>query len=289
MRWRPRPAKRLRLDGSVPLLWITDPHLNHVSPAEWERWTGEIVQQRPDGLLLTGDISEGDDVIEQLQRLAQSVDVPLYFVLGNHDFYHSSIAATRRAVIEAAREQDQLLYLSDLDPIEIAEDVYLVGDDGWGDATEGDYHGTTVRLNDFRLIEEFVRASPERWQAILQQQGLESAQRLAHKLASIPVTAKAIIVATHVPPFREACWYEGHTTDDNWAPFFVCGQVGKALREAARKHAASSMTVLCGHTHHAGMARIADNLVVHTGAAQYGTPAIQGKLDIDVDGQVTMR
>lgn len=38
-----------------------------------------------------------------------------------------------------------------------------------------------------------------------------------------------VIVATHVPPYRESCWYEGKISDDNWAPFFVCGQVGEVL------------------------------------------------------------
>ncbi|MFM7113065.1 MAG: Eco57I restriction-modification methylase domain-containing protein, partial [Planctomycetota bacterium] len=37
-------------------------------------------------------------------------------------------------------------------------------------------------------------------------------------------------VATHVPPFREACWHEGELSDDQWAPHFTSVVMGDALR-----------------------------------------------------------
>ena len=86
------------------LAWITDPHLNHVAEECWQRWIDEVTGHGVDGIVITGDISEGDDVVPQLQRLARSLPTPIYFVLGNHDFYQSSIANTRQQVIEAARE-----------------------------------------------------------------------------------------------------------------------------------------------------------------------------------------
>jgi hypothetical protein len=89
-----------------------------------------------------------------------------------------------------------------------------------------------------------------------------------------------VLVATHVPPCREACWYEGKTTDDNWAPFFVCGAVGRILRSASESRPDCQFTVLCGHTHNAGVANITANLIVYTGAADYGRPDIEGLVTI---------
>ena len=212
--------------------------------------------------------------------MTESLGLPIYFVLGNHDFYQSSIAVTRRRVIESCREDSQLFYLTDLAPIELASGVFLLGDDGWGDGTVGDFEGSLVKLNDFKLIDDF-RASPaERWKGLLQEQGRQSAQRLEQKLRTLPTHARSAIVLTHVPPFREACWYQGQTTDDHWAPFFVCGEVGRVLLAASSERPQLKLSVLCGHTHNAGVATLSDNLIVYTGAADYGEPRIDGEIDV---------
>lgn len=236
-----------------------------------------------EAVLISGDISEGADVAFQLQRMAESIPRPIYFVLGNHDFYQSSIARTRQQVIELCREHPQLSYLSDCGPVSLSDDVVLLGDDGWGDATVGDYEGSLVRLNDFDRIEDFRRRDPQDWKSMLRHQGEESAARLRQKIDAIPQHVRSVLVTTHVPPFREACWYEGKTTDDNWAPFFVCGQVGRVLRESARERPDCRWTVLCGHTHNAGVATIAPNLIVYTGGADYGHPEVEGWIEVDQD------
>ncbi len=262
------------------IAWITDPHLNHVSSRDWDLWSDRIASTQPDALLITGDISEGDDVVLQLRRIADSIAVPLYFVLGNHDFYQSSIARTRQNVIAASRELDALNYLTDLGPIHLADGVYLVGEDGWGDATIGNYEDSFIRLNDFELIDDFREISSDDWKARLQQLGAESAARLQVKLDAVARDATHVLVATHVPPFRESCWYEGKTTDDNWAPFFVCGEIGRTLMEFCQQRPDCKTTVICGHAHHDGIATLRENLTVFTGAAVYGSPAVEAVIEV---------
>lgn len=266
------------------LVWVTDPHLNHVALPAWQRWIDAVRSRKPDALLITGDISEADDVVFQLRRVAEAVEVPVHFILGNHDFYRSSIAKTRGQVIDACRTDPRLHYLTDCRPIELAGGMFLVGDDGWGDATIGDYEHTPIRLNDFALIEDFSLSDPANWKAMLIEQGAASAERLAEKIKSLPSSAEHLLIPTHVPPFRESCWYEGKTTDDHWAPFFVCGCVGEALTAAAESRPDVKFTVLCGHTHHQGVAEIRDNLIVYTGAAQYGSPEVEGTIEISANG-----
>jgi hypothetical protein len=81
-------------------------------------------------------------------------------------------------------------------------------------------------------------------------------------------------VLTHVPPFRDACWHEGRISDDDWAPHFTCHAAGQAILDVLRSHPDRQITVLCGHTHGRGIARLGSNLQVITGGAVYGKPTI---------------
>jgi len=232
-----------------------------------------------EALLITGDISEGDDVVFELNRLADAFGGDIFFVLGNHDFYGDGVANVRREVVSVARQSATLTYLTDAGPVPLSPETWLVGEDGWGDGTVGDAVGTLVRLHDFAQIDDFKGLSTESRNRILKAQGGESADRLRQKLFSLPRDAGEVVVATHVPPFREACWYQGRTADDQWAPYFVCGQVGEVLKAFTCDRPDTKVTVLCGHTHHAGTATLRENLVVHTGAARYEHPEIVGILN----------
>ena len=279
-----------RTDGSeaassrLELAWITDPHFDHVKLETWRDWADQLLARNPASLILTGDISEGDDVAYQLCCLAETFQRPIYFVLGNHDFYGKSISETRRRMIELSREHHHLHYLTDISPIAITSNCVILGEDGWGDAKHGDYAGSRVRLNDFVLIQDFNEADSSTWKAMLQREGQASAARLRKKLDDLPASIEHVLIATHVPPFREACWYEGKTTNDDWAPFFVCGGTGDVLLEAARANPSRQYTVICGHTHHDGDAQMASNLVVHTGYSRYGTLEIESLVRVTESG-----
>jgi len=81
-----------------------------------------------------------------------------------------------------------------------------------------------------------------------------------------------LILLTHVPPFKEACWFERQISDDDFLPHFTCSAVGDVLVEIMRAHPDCRLTVLCGHTHGEGEATILPNLLVKTGGAEYGKP-----------------
>lgn len=266
--------------------WITDPHLNHCALAAWDRLIAQVHECQCDGIIISGDISEGDDVVFQLRRLADTVRLPIHFVLGNHDFYHSSISRTRAAIRKAVADHPLLNYLSDCEPISI-DGVAFIGVDGWGDATVGNYEQSTVRLNDFRLIDDFFLAAPSLWKSILRDLGQDSARRLQSLLLSAADLHQRLLVVTHVPPFRQACWYQGRTTDDNWAPFFVSGQCGDTLIAFANSHADTAIDVLCGHTHSGGTAQLTDNLVVTTAGADYGNPEVAAVIIVS-DGSIAI-
>lgn len=267
----------------MKVAWLTDPHFNHAPAAAWDAFLESLAGSQPDALLITGDISEGQDVVFQLSRLTAAFAGTIYFVLGNHDFYQRSIAITRRQIIDACGDEPRLIYLTNDFEIALSPRVGLVGDDGWGDATVGDYERSPVRLADFLHIDDFRSRPPSGWKEQLRLLGVDAADRLRPKLEEALGRFSTVIVATHVPPFREACWYEGHTTDDLWAPFFVCGQIGQVLLEAAQQNPHRQLLVFCGHTHHGGTAQITENLIVVTGGADYGTPRLSGHLEVRDD------
>ena len=157
------------------------------------------------------------------------------------------------------------------------------GHDGWGDGRLGDYFGSTVMLNDWGLIEEFGGFHENRDERLVKLHALgdEAASHFRMVLPDALSRFKHVIVLTHVPPFREACWHDGHLSDDNWLPHFTCNAGGDALLEAMTSAPDRKMTVLCGHTHGGGAAQILPNLGVLTGSAKYGAPAIQQILEVE--------
>ena len=255
--------------------WLTDIHLEFLGNLAFSGFLRELGEKNGDAVLISGDIAQAPTVTEYLAKMAQSLAIPVYFVLGNHDFYHGSIYAVRDAVRSMSKESPLLHWLTDCEPVYLNSTTCLVGHDGWGDARLGDYDNSTVSLNDFFLIRELTGLSQENRFQRLNELGDEAAEHLRRVLPEALKSAEHVMVLTHVPPFREAAWYDGRPCDSEWLPFFSCKAVGDVLYEAMQRHPRKRMTVLCGHTHGGGRSQIMPNLVTLTGPARYGHPVIQ--------------
>lgn len=255
--------------------WLTDVHLNFLDGPRLAGFLATVKRQAPDVLLVTGDTAESYDIITAIDRM--SAIAPLYFVLGNHDFYRSSIAEVR----DRARATNR--WLPSLGPVRLTDATTLVGVDGWGDARCGD-RASQVTLADWRLIRDLQGlTTPARIDA-LQALGAQEAAALRDQLATLE-PPRELIVLTHVPPFAEACWYNGKQSSPDWLPWFSCIAVGDALLDYARRTPTAKITVLCGHTHGRGEYRAADNLLVRTGGwapgeTDYGNPVVQASWSI---------
>jgi predicted phosphohydrolase len=259
----------------VRLVWATDVHLDMLSDERVVAFARTIASQDPDRVLLSGDISVADALEHHLEILRATIQRPILFVLGNHDYYRSSIDAVRAKMTRTG----DLVWLHGASPERIGRRTSIVGCDGWGDARIGNATTTPVLLSDFFLVKDLVGKSRDDLVRTLQALGHESRSALEGSLASAVKSADRILVLTHVPPFRESCWHEGQISDDDWLPFFTCKAVGDLLLEVARRYPDKHFEVYCGHTHGAGYARIRENLEVHTGAAAYGAPAIARVLE----------
>jgi Icc protein len=263
------------------IVWLTDIHLNFLLVQQVDSFLESVVQLQPDVVLVGGDIAESHNLCQYLQQMQAAIAAPIYFVLGNHDYYHGSIAETRKRVADFCRQYPRLHYLTREDVAQLTEHVGLAGHDGWADGRLGDYPRSLVVIHDSKLIAELAPLDKEgRWK-VLQALGDEAAAHVRQVLPLAFERYRDVVFLTHVPPFREACWHEGRLSDDQWLPHFTCQAVGQAILEcmAARPH--NRLTVLCGHTHGHGETQPLSNVLVITGGAEYGRPEIGRVLELD--------
>jgi Icc protein len=262
------------------IAWATDIHLDFLDRVQRRGFAEDLRAEGYTALLVTGDISEARHLTEHLTELADDATMPVWFVLGNHDYYHGAVAPVREAVRARCATHPRLRYLHGAGVVPMAPSVALVGVDGWGDARRGAYDTTAVLLNDFRFIEDVAWLDLPARNAALRRLGDESAAALDTDLGEALRHHTRVLVATHVPPFAEASWHEGALSGPDWLPYFSCAAVGEVLLRHAEAHPLRRIDVYCGHTHSPGLARIRDNLVVHTGGARYGGPAVAGTIKL---------
>ena len=129
-------------------------------------------------------------------------------------------------------------------------------------------------LNDYLLIEELRGITRHERRDTLQRLGDEAADHIRGRLLESLPSHAHVILLTHPPPMREACWYEGHTADDNWAPHFTGAAMGQVIMATMPGFPDCKLTVLCGHTHNEGVVRPLPNVEIITGDAEYQHPRI---------------
>lgn len=254
----------------MKIAWATDLHLNFVDPAACVTLAQRIEADKPDVLLVGGDTGQSDSVFAFLNGLADYLPCPTYYVLGNHDFYGSSIAQVKKEAKVGAGMP--AYYLPLVGPVRLKHSLPFVGVGGWGDARNGDFMHSRVQLNDYTMIEELSTCAGSKagMRAKMRLQGHVEAEQLREQLSYL--TGNRVVVLTHVPPFPGACWHKGKMSEPEWLPMFTCRAVGEVLLADADANPQREYTVLCGHSHGRGSYTPLSNLTVLTGAAEYGRP-----------------
>lgn len=255
--------------------WLSDVHLNFLGTSQLLGFLAELAASHPDAVLLGGDIGEAHDLLQFLGLLHERLPCPVYLVLGNHDYYFGSIDQVRARVRQFCSATSEVVWLSEAGVIELTPRVGLVGHDSWADGRLGDFFGSPVLLNDFRLIHDFVPGDKRQHLEVMHRLAAEAVEHFRRELPKALEKYEEVIVLTHVPPLREACWYQGQISNDHWLPFFACAAVGEVLIQLCRQFPHRQVTVLCGHTHSPGETRPLENLLVLTAAAEYGQPRLQ--------------
>lgn len=204
--------------------WLTDIHLNFIDDLVRQKFYQEIVNTKCDGVLISGDIAEAPCLVDMLNEMAKYIDKPIYFILGNHDYYSGQIKEVYDAMTGLTKNNEKLFWLPASGMQKLDNNTFLIGQDGWADGRLGDYQNSRVVLNDSRMIYDLFQAK-----ILGKYQLLEKMQQLADADAiklqnlleeAVQQNPKKIIVLMHVPPFKEACLHEGEISGDDWLPYF---------------------------------------------------------------------
>ncbi len=265
----------------MKVAWTTDIHLEFLDKSGCQEYVNNIKNVNMDALLITGDIGTASSVTNYLSLLARSLQVPIYFCLGNHDYYGGKIKAVRKSVKNTAAGNSFLIWLPETGIVRLSDQVSIVGHGGWADGRLGDYKNSTVRISDFIYIEDLAMLDDEQKLKKMQELSDQAAEYFRHNVPQALDMADHVIALTHVPPFQEAAWYDGKQSGPYWLPFFASEATGNVLLEVMESRQEKQMTVLCGHTHGEGSAEILPNLKVITGKAQYRKPDINRIFDLE--------
>jgi 3',5'-cyclic-AMP phosphodiesterase len=257
------------------LAWLTDLHLD-AAPSWARRKFYKCLEASPAALfLITGDISNARLLPLHLREIAAAAgERPVYFCLGNHDFYGSSFARVDGIVAGICSNHRHLHHLDGKRLIDLGHDTVLIGHRGWCDGRTGWGEKSLAKNPDFLAIEDFKRMNRSRAFQFLRALGLQSASRLRSVLPYGLTCYNRVIVATHFPPALQAARFRGKPVDWLRQPFFCNSAVGQMLFRMSQQFPRQEILVLCGHTHSAVSAPITPNLTIRSGVARQGFPAL---------------
>ena len=268
--------------------WMTDVHFDGLAPeAQRVLATRSWLNTSVSVVLMGGDIATSHSVFEYLQAVAHQAHQPVYFVLGNHDYFGSSIhdVRARAKAVHRASFYPGLRWLpAEPAPVPLwlgknkQASVGLIGHGGWADGQclgRQAFLDSSVRLADYSLIDDFANLPPAELADKLEQLGRESARHIQPKLEAACSQFGTVLLLTHAPPFVEATTYRGKRSDDDYLPHFCNHALGVALRDTMRQHQSCHLIVLAGHTHSEVRTSILPNLDVHVGFGGYGRAKVQ--------------
>ncbi len=266
------------------LCWLTDIHLNFLSEKERQLFYKQVGNMNSGAVLITGDISDAPSLSLVLLEMVQVWQKPIYFVLGNHDYYHSEVREVKSEIRKLCSNHSFLHWLPEEKRVMLNENTILLGQDGWVDGRYGYYQNSPIVLNDSRLIYDlFTQAVLGKNQLLKKMQELSDLDANAMRedlIRNIASSIKKIIILTHVAPFEGSCWHEGKISNLDWMPFFTSKAMGDVILAIAKANPIIDFLVLCGHTHSGGIYQTLPNLLVKAGKAEYYKPEIQEIINV---------
>jgi len=286
----------------MKIAWATDIHLDFIthpsnpiaSAKNLDVFSKLLNKNNPEYIILTGDISIAPHLLDHLIALESRTLVPIYFVLGNHDFWRGDIETVRRTMTRLSSGSERIRYLSAIPYVMLSNDIALIGHDGWYDGLNGNPHDTPFNMNDWYQIADYVSVnkmgskgpnSPniDAILGVARRQAKKATQHIADGIKSMLAQQKPkkIIIATHVPPFTNPIDLSKNSPPDLY-PWYSSKTMGDMLLSAAKAYSNISFEVFCGHIHTKYEGQITPNLILRSGAAEYAAPNTQGVFDISI-------
>jgi Icc protein len=239
------------------LIWVSDTHLR---PWNIRAFCDRIRSKSPDGLLITGDISEGFNFESVMEFLATNLNIPVYFNLGNHDFWGSSVAERYFQTRKLCAKYSNLKWLTEeYSPIKLSKSTCLIGSEGWycgsgGDSSYLKYTLDWMFMYDFRDLNEHQRLD------LFFEMAKKSCVDLREKLQLAVDENKNILIATHFPPFSEVERQISHFLKPFYEAYNYNIIMGGLIKEFANKYPNKTFKVFAGHIHSGFTGKITENI-----------------------------
>lgn len=252
------------------ILWLTDTHLTF--SFLWKKYAliKYLKNIEADALFLSGDISNGFFIDYIIYYLATHLNIPIYFILGNHDYYFRKISEVHNDIKCLTKKYDNLYWLTENDVLKLKEDTCIIGAEGWYDCNYGNINYIKLTF-DWRFIKDFrkIKSSKKKIQ-IFKKMAEDSADLIEKKLMkALNSGFKQIYLITHVPPFKEATRDEGTILEQFWLPYNTNTALGEKLKSIMINFPDRKLIILCGHIHDRVVVNINNNIECRTNNANY--------------------
>ena len=256
------------MESSKKYLWFTDCHLDKLLPWTLAKFIYDIVKENPAGVFLTGDISVGPLLCYHLKLMAEFIHCPIYFILGNHDYYFKTFEEQHQNIRDLCKQYDNLIWVTESDIIYLGNEVALIGAEGWYDARLGnpDYLKFTF---DWLLIKDFKKCKNMTQRIdMFRELSKNSCKIIKEKLESaLDKDYKTIYILTHMPPWKQATRDEGTFLEKYYLPYNVNLALGETIEKVMQDRKKKSVECWVGHTHVPEYIRVSRNIVCQVGAA----------------------
>jgi predicted phosphohydrolase len=260
---------------------LSDPHLNRTAATGGRRLLARLRQLNYDAAVVTGDISDAAGLSGHLRQIARAcAPGPVFFVLGNHDFYGSGFAEVDAEMDALCRTVPNLHHLDGRAVIPLGNEVGLIGHRGWADARAGYGSGTVIDSPDRHRIAEFRGMGRPAAFGLMRELGMESARRIRATLPLALSCHRHVVIATHVPPYAASVRRDGRPCAATHMPHFVNLSAGLAINSITRAYPGRHVTVLAGHSHEANTTRILHNLTARVASPCTRRPGLLPILSI---------
>lgn len=284
-----------RKKNKMRLTWATDIHLDFITNENSVAVTSHNLDifcslfEQSDAVVLSGDISQAPLLRNHLSALEVRLQRPIYFVLGNHDFWGSNTSRTRNEMTRLSNVSEYLRYLSAIPYIELSKDTFMVGHDGWYDGLYSEPKFSNFVMNDWTQIGDYTTRGGN-WHdhhdfilEVARQQSTLAAQHVATGIKNVlsQRNPRKIIVVTHVPPFIQPLELSRENKKDLY-PWYSSKIMGDMLLTAAANNPRVSFEVFCGHCHIKYDGQITPNLLLHSGGSEYSEPRPQFTFDVSL-------
>jgi len=254
-------------------LWFTDTHLDNSFLLQKYFFFKEIKKENPKGIFLTGDISTGKKVVKDLESLAKHIDCPIYFILGNHDYYHSSFCQKHNEIKALCRKYTNLHWLTQHNCFPLTEESCVLGTEGWYDCHFGEPEFTRFTFDWFMIDELYSLPTHQDRIEYFKYLAEESCQIIERQLTFALENYKTIYLLTHFPPWAEATRDIGTLLEPFWLPYNVNYRLGKKIEQLMSGRKKKKLICLAGHTHTSNMVHVSRNIECIVHEASYTRPS----------------